>query len=98
MQSTGEKYQELIPKQREITSIKIDSTNNLIISASGDSSFTIQKENKTGYEIKRSMKNCFDGKPINFMEVSVYHNIIAIVRLKLLTISKGFKLQQHLYH
>ncbi|KAL4446069.1 hypothetical protein ABPG74_021608 [Tetrahymena malaccensis] len=63
--------------QRDITQMKIDFKNKLIITVAKDSQIIIQKINKTGQnELKRVFKNAHYGKGINLLEFSYYHNLI----------------------
>jgi len=75
--ATGELLKNLVPHTNEITNIKTDFANKLIITASSDSTLYIQRETKTGFEVKRKIKNIHNQKEITLLEVSVYHNLIA---------------------
>ena len=76
--SNGDKCGTLCGHNNEISVLKMDFVNKLFISAGYDSTICIQKENKEKFEIKREIKNCFYGKEIHLMEVSVYHNLLVI--------------------
>ena len=73
--ATGEKLNQLAPHNNEITGVRIDLTNKMVVSSSWDSSISIQKETELGYELKRTLKNIHYNKEISLMEISVYHNI-----------------------
>ncbi|EAS04189.2 WD40 domain protein, putative (macronuclear) [Tetrahymena thermophila SB210] len=63
--------------QSDITQMRIDFKNKLIITVAKDSQIIIQKINKTGQnELKRVFKNAHYGKGINLLEFSYYHNMI----------------------
>ncbi|KAL4492632.1 hypothetical protein ABPG72_007745 [Tetrahymena utriculariae] len=63
--------------QRDITQMRIDFKNKLIITVAKDSQIIIQKINKTGQnELKRVFKNAHHGKGINQLEFSYYHNLL----------------------
>lgn len=76
--NNGEKCATLIGHSNEISVLRVDFINKLFISAGYDSNILIQKENKEEFEIKREIKNCFHGKEIYIMEVSIYHNILVM--------------------
>ena len=76
--NSGEKSNSLYSHNNEISVLKVDFINKLFISSGYDSTIYIQKENKEVFEIKREIKNCFFGKEIHLMEVSVYHNLLVI--------------------
>lgn len=76
--SNGEKCHTLCGHNNEISVLKVDFTNKLFVSAGYDSNILIQKENNEKFEIKRDIKNCFHGKEIHLMELSVYHNILVM--------------------
>ena len=73
--STGELLRSLKGHSNEITALKADYMNKIIISSSLDSSIIIQKENKMDFEIKRKMINGHYHKQIILMEASIYHNL-----------------------
>lgn len=77
--NTGEKCGNLIGHTNEISTLKVDFTNKLYISAGWDSLILIQKEEKNHFEVKREVKNCFFGKEINLLDVSIYHNIMVMI-------------------
>ena len=59
----------------EVTSMKVDYVNKLVITSSTDSTIFVQKELKLNYEIKRKVVNVHYQKEISLLEASVYHNI-----------------------
>lgn len=59
----------------EVTNIKIDYVNKLILSTSSDSTLYIHKEGLTEFEVKRKIKNAHFSKDIQNVEISVYHNV-----------------------
>lgn len=73
--ATGERLKTLKNHTNEITSIKADYGNKMIISSSLDSSIIIQKENKLDFEVKRRAFNAHYRKQIVLMETSIYHNL-----------------------
>ena len=77
--NTGEKCGNLQGHVNEITTLKVDFTNKLFISGGWDSTILIQKEEKNDFEVKREIKNCFNNKEINLLDVSVYHNLIVTI-------------------
>lgn len=77
--SSGEKCATLMSHSNEISSLKVDYSNKLYISGSWDSNVMIQKEEKGVFEVKREIKNCFHGKEVNFLDVSIYHNMIVTI-------------------
>lgn len=76
---SGEKCGQLIGHSNEISSLKVDFTNKLYISAGWDSLILIQKEEKSVFEVKREIKNCFNSKEINLLDVSIYHNLMVMI-------------------
>ena len=76
LHQTGELLQMMNGHTNEVSAIKIDYINRLIISSSWDSSVIIQKELKDKFKVTRKITNCHFRKEIFVMETSVYHNII----------------------
>ena len=74
--STGERISLLVPHSNEVTNIKIDYANNLVISSSWDSVVQIQKEEKDTYFVRRRLENLHYNKTVSLMEVSVFHNLL----------------------
>ncbi len=74
--ATGELLKQLVSHSDEVTSIKVDYLNRLIVSSSWDASIKIQKEVKDKFKVFRQVDNCFHSKEISLMEVSVYHNLL----------------------
>ncbi|EGR30688.1 hypothetical protein IMG5_125790 [Ichthyophthirius multifiliis] len=72
----GELLHKLGSHSNEVTCIKFDYLNDMIISGSWDSSIKIQNLNEKTFEIKRQINNCFYNKEITFIELSVYHNLL----------------------
>jgi WD40 repeat protein len=72
----GEVIRPLQPHHAEVSNLKIDYGNKLIVSSSLDSSIIIQKEGLSGYEVVRTVINCHNKKEIHLMELSTYHNLI----------------------
>lgn len=73
--ATGELLQPMNSHSNEVSSVKIDYLNRLIISSGWDSSVQIQQEIKDKFKVKRKVTNCHFKKEISIMEVSVYHNL-----------------------
>ena len=74
--ATGELIKKLASHTNEVANVKIDYTNNIIVTGGWDSCLYIQKENQLGFELKRSIKNMHYKKEVILMELSVYHNLI----------------------
>ncbi|KAL4463948.1 hypothetical protein ABPG74_005885 [Tetrahymena malaccensis] len=74
--NNGERIKDLIGHQSEVSQLKIDFPNKLIISSSWDNTVMIQRETPLGAEVKRLIKNAHYNKEVNQMEVSLFHNII----------------------
>ncbi|EAR85821.2 WD domain, G-beta repeat protein (macronuclear) [Tetrahymena thermophila SB210] len=74
--NNGERLKDLVGHQSEVSQLKIDFPNKLIISSSWDNTVMIQRETPSGAEIKRIIKNAHYNKEVNQMEVSLFHNII----------------------
>lgn len=74
--ATGELFKQINSHTDEVSALKVDYLNRLIISSSWDSSIIIQKEVKDKFKVLRRVDNCFNRKEISLMEVSVYHNIL----------------------
>lgn len=77
---TGMLVAQLEPHEGDISSIVYDATNRMFISAGWDSNILIQKQNKgkpVAYERIRSIRDNFDRKEVNLMELSLYHSLIA---------------------
>ncbi|EAR87863.2 WD domain, G-beta repeat protein (macronuclear) [Tetrahymena thermophila SB210] len=72
----GELINKLHSHQNEVTSIRIDYLNKLLISAGWDSNIKIQYLTDSGSDIKREIINCFYNKEVTIVEVSVYHNLL----------------------
>ncbi|KAL4499692.1 hypothetical protein ABPG72_017232 [Tetrahymena utriculariae] len=72
----GELINKLHSHQNEVTSIRIDFLNKLLISAGWDSNIKIQYLTDSGSDIKREIINCFYNKEVTIVEVSVYHNLL----------------------
>jgi len=73
--ATGELLKPLHHHNHEITNIKYDYINKLIISSSADSTVAIQKEEKRKFEVKRKIRNMHYQKDVTLLAVSVHHNI-----------------------
>ncbi len=74
--STGDCLRKLVSHSNEITALKIDHTNHLILSGGWDSVLNVQKEVKGIYELKRTVKNLHHNKVVSLIEISVYHNLL----------------------
>ncbi|EGR34417.1 RNA recognition motif protein, putative [Ichthyophthirius multifiliis] len=74
--SNGEIVQNLNSHMQDVSHIKIDHLNKLIISSSFDSSILLQKQTTTqNFELQRSIINANFKKQITLLEFSVFHNI-----------------------
>lgn len=80
--STGEEISQLKSHTSEITNIKIDYVNKIVVTTSADSSLYIHKENGREFEVKRKVSNVHFTKEITFIEISVYHNVFATANNK----------------
>ena len=72
----GEIVSKLHSHSNEVTNIRIDYLNKLLISGGWDSCIKIQHLSESDSEIKREITNCFFNKEITLIEISVYHNLI----------------------
>jgi len=73
---TGEFIKSLENHNNAIVAVKVDYTNNLIVTTSWDSHLYIQKETSIATELKRHIKNLHHNKEVVHMELSVYHSIL----------------------
>lgn len=73
--ATGELLETMHSHTNEVSSVKVDYLNRLIISSGWDYSVLIQQEIKEKYTLKRKVANCHSRKEISILEVSVYHNL-----------------------
>jgi WD40 repeat protein len=74
--SSGEKIQNLISHSNEVSILKIDFANKLFITSGLDSTIMMQKEEKSSFELIRELNNMYNGKGINLIEISVFHNLL----------------------
>ncbi|KAL4438771.1 hypothetical protein ABPG74_013444 [Tetrahymena malaccensis] len=75
-QQNGERIKFLNNHSNEVTQLKIDYVNKLLISGGWDSTIKIQQLSEETVELKRKVENVHNEKGISLLEVSVYHNVI----------------------
>ncbi|EGR31432.1 hypothetical protein IMG5_109710 [Ichthyophthirius multifiliis] len=75
----GDLLFQLDSHQNEVSGLKVDFINKMLISCGWDSIVKVQQILQNGkVELKRQIDNCYWGKQVNLIEFSIHHNIILI--------------------